>query len=143
MKSCLCKKLTVPTIYILVVLGLFFILIISHQTIGILDFFNESLPVLTILYYVAVATGVFFAYKQIKEAKKQAKAKFAYEMIKDGDDVTNSINPNILKLILETEGSREIDSDDQNIRFEIDKSIGKILRWYSSVCIQRKHYKGY
>ena len=84
------------------------------------------------------AFGIFFAYCQLKEAKRSLEASTVYNIQKDGRELLNSLQKDVevLNYIYRYDKNKQYDND---LLLRADLKITEIIQYFSSVFNQRKN----
>jgi len=112
-------------ISVLVVFGSYFCYqLVYQERVAIKGFFDAYINVFTGIGYLAVAIGLIFTAYQIMDSKKKTRARFSYDIRKDGMELDRLIDKNVRKAI-----ESEVIPD--NLKEETEANIKVLLQRFA------------
>jgi hypothetical protein len=123
---------------ILIFIGIIFLLWIAGQAgwlMAIKPYFDDYGSIFSGVSYLAVIFGLYLTFNQIKSAKKQIRANFSYRIHKDGRNIRNSIDDEIVKIIESPISCKTTEEE----KSKATKAIRETLMYYSAVYHQYEY----
>lgn len=118
-------------IWVELVAAFIFGLFLVYETRSVLQkFFSNYKDVFAGVGYSLIAVGLIFTWVQLRAAKKRARANTSYQIHKDGREIRNSIEDEIVKVIESPLSSSEFLPENKE---EATKAIREMLMFFSSV----------
>lgn len=117
---------------VLLLVSLIFFLWLADATCWlsrIKPFFNSYIDIFAGIGYFTVFWGAILTVLQIRSTSRQIKAKFSYQIHKDGRELMDSIEERIINVI---ESSLECECQPEE-EVKAKRAIRKVLMFYSSV----------